>query len=265
MSPEGPASGRWSSELSRTVREALELVATPEVAGRLIFDALTEARLSALPTEHEDLRAWSQSDLVPLVAERLGEDAAAVVLDRIELVLRALGRIAEHRAKVARAETAPPVKRPVVVPSPKRRDDETVQITHEKKAPERPPERITVPPIAPMASGSGQRVVLVTADSRLGSELRVRVGTIVTVLSYRSLEELSRSPVGQVHTLVLDIRGLAREFELPVQPGTLVLWPADVKTRDRVANRFPRLSDVRFAGEEVGLDDLATVIRLAAE
>jgi hypothetical protein len=253
---DGPASGRWSAELSRLIREALELVSTPEVAGRLLFDALAEARLSALPNDLEDVRSFARTELAALVTERIGADAADAMLERIELVARALARIAEHQAKARRSTKSPPR------PSPKkRRDDETVPFAVEGRV----VKRATEPPPASVAGSTGARVVLVSADPRLGSELRVRVSSAATVLTYRTLEELSRSPVGQVHALVLDVRGTPDGFVLSVEPSTLVLWPASLPLRDAVADRHPHLPDVRFAGDEVGIDDLATLLRLAVE
>lgn len=223
------------------------MVVTPEVGGRLLFEALAEARLSRLPEDREELRAFAKNELSQLVAERIGDDAAHMMLERIELVLRALDRIAHERARV---------------PGERRREDATLPFQTEGKR----AERSTEPPSSPAISAqSAARVVLVSGDARLGSGLRVRVGALATVLTYRTLDELARSPIGVVHALVLDVRELGGPFELSLSPATVVLWPADLALRDEVAARHPHLDDVRFAGADAGIDDLATVIRVAVE
>jgi hypothetical protein len=308
---DGPASGRWSAEVSRAVREALEAVATPEVAGRMLFEALSEARLSALPEQHDDLRSFVEVELAQVIHDTLGPDAYGVVHERVELVLRVLSRIELHKSDrqkstrpparptlagpTSTSDTRPPPPSPIErsrpgieaidanrepswsslpsVPSLERwegkvRGDATLQAPLPLPRADAPrADRATLPPgppgISPSASASpSTRVVLVTADARLGSSLRVRLGASATVLTYRTMVELSRSPIGTVHLLLLDVRDLSRDTELAVKPGSVLLWPASVTERDRFASKHPHLADIRFAGHDASAEDIASVISL---
>lgn len=297
---EGPASGRWSAEVSRTVREALETVATPEVAGRLLFEALREARLSALPDGHDDLRAFVESELSPVIVDALGPDAATLVTQRIDTMLRVLARIQPGRPDTGRQATgedparreraisrtpvatqgavhgagtsiprdppSAPVDIAKIQPAQREtrrpaRGDATVQLVQDRETLTGPPSAVSGVPGSGV-SGAG-RVVLVTTDARLGSELRVRIGAGATVLTYRTPAELARSPVGAVHVLVLDVRDLSRDFELTTRARSVLLWPSDVEARDRFAARHPSLGEVRFAGDDAGIEDLASVVLLS--
>lgn len=291
------------------MREALEAVATPEVAGRMLFEALAEARLSALPEQHDDLRSFVELELTQVVQETLGPDAVMVMHERIELVLRVLSRIEQHRQPDAKRPSSRPVRatprvteratpQAPLVPRPlpaKGRGDATLELPSDamamgraeaepKSAPlTRPPpsgahslppvldptrtERETRPPpsgshVLPSTSLSTTRVVLVTADARLGSTLRVHLGATATVLTYRTLTELARSPIGSVQLLLLDVRDLPRDAELSTRAASVLLWPASISDRDRFANKHPHLADVRFAGHDASADDIASVISL---
>jgi hypothetical protein len=261
------------------VREALETVATPEVAGRMLFEALAEARLAGLPEAHEDLRAFADAELSQTVLETLGADAVTVVRERIELVLRVLSQVDLHTKK--RQSVRPPSKTPVAMPAadvretrrpPPRpaRDDATRELPSGELALERsgphvaPPaprtEWKTAPPLASAHASSGHRIVVVTADPRLGSELRVRLGAGATVLTYRTPAELARSPVGAAKVLVLDVRELARDAEVTSRAAKVLLWPASASVRARFAAKHPALHDVRSAGEDASVEDLAALI-----
>jgi len=257
------------------VREALETVATPEVAGRMLFEALGEARLAGLPEAHEDLRSFLDAELSQMVQETLGADAMMVVRERIELVLRVLSQVDLHAQK--RRSVRPPAKTPLAMPCadvretrrpPPRpeRDDTTrelprEELMHERSGPHPPrTEWKTAPPQVSAHASSGQRVVVVTADPRLGSELRVRLGSGATVLTYRTPTELSRSPVGAASVLVLDVRELPRDAEVTSRASKVLLWPASPSQRAHFAAKHPALHDVQAAGEDASVEDLAAMI-----
>ncbi len=256
------------------MREALETVATPEVAGRMLFEALAEARLSGLPDAHEDLKAFVDAELCQTVQDTLGSDAASVVRERIELVLRVLAQVELHSQK--RRSVRPPSKTPVATASPDRetrrppprveRDDATRELPSEDMARERSsPFAARVdwkngPPQSSPHASSGQRVVVVTADPRLGSELRVRLGAGATVLTYRTPAELSRSPVGAASVLVLDVRELPRDAEVTSRASKVLLWPASPSQRARFSAKHPAIHDVQSAGEDASVEDLAALI-----
>lgn len=241
----------------------------------MLFEALAEARLAALPEPHEDLRAFVDAELTQTVQDTLGADAAAVVRERIELVLRVLSQVEVHTQK--RRSVRPPSKTPVATPSPDvretrrpppprpERDDATREVSSGELALERsgphsaPSDWRTAPQTSAHAS-SGQRIVVVTSDPRLGSELRVRLGSGATVLTYRTPAELSRSPVGAASVLVLDVRELPRDAEVTSRAAKVLLWPASPSVRARFAAKHPALRHVQSAGEDASVEDLAALI-----
>jgi hypothetical protein len=85
----------------RLIRETLEGVLHPSTASTVFFEAL-QASGGALPTTPEQLATLVRGPLRRGLAERVGEDRGAEILDQLELMLAALGSKGRARRRPSR-------------------------------------------------------------------------------------------------------------------------------------------------------------------
>lgn len=162
------------------MREIVSAYAKDELADDLIYEALADAGLAALPERADDLREFAAVELRHAVASALGPDAADAVVTGLEPMLDVLSRMDQRASDQKRS-----------VPPPRGEADGA---RFRSEAPRSGPAKVA-------------RVAIITDDARLAVRVRVALGAGQDLARYRSLEELGQR--GRIHaSIVVDCRPL---------------------------------------------------------
>ena len=281
-----PASGPWSANVGRAVREILEAFASEAVATDVLLNALADGGFEAPPETADDLADFVHGALRAEVTAVLGGEVADAVADGLSPMIGMMRRTEREAAPAtpppARAgqrasrpdvpairahHSPPPVSSPPITSRPATPSQDTLRSASPRPSAERAP---TDPGDSPRATsrrdvrpitGIGMTdLAVITADPTLAAELVLRFPGRRVVVG-EALGELPRSRVVLVDTRhALD--ALRITWSASQAPQVAVLWPADARDRAYFEAFQPHVPRVVCAGDEAEIADVVMLVSL---
>ncbi len=274
-----------SSLVARTVREALEAVASPNMTVRILHRALHMARIHEVPGGGQDLRLFVSKHLKAAVDFAMGPETAEALLDDLEPILR----MADELEEVSRVRMSNSTQdMPAVRDEPDAMPSLPPLNFRNPKVPKAPPAGIKAPitrDVGPSTRPPPRDPF--ESDVRLRDDLAVPT-VLVTTLDLDRLHKISGHLAGEATVqLVGDVVELLEALQSAVRPiviidcmdpsvqpmtiatiaadipegSTVVVWGANATVYNQVESLAEHTKRWLRCGIEASSDDVSSLIQ----
>lgn len=228
---------------SRSVREALESVASPEVVKRMIAMALVAARRGAIPEDAPPFAAFVDGPLRSVVVQMLGHAEYEAVAERLAHVLQMATSQIRQRPETT-APAAPP-------PYDGWDEDSRVRISSPSSGSLRLDPDDPSTPIAPRAKPSAAApatVLLLTLDPLLVADTEARLAARSRVLRVHVTSDLLGTLAAGPRPIAVVVDAALPSIDVPTvaslasafpEGTTVVLWGMSDRQKERLVAMFP--------------------------
>ncbi|MDQ3037752.1 MAG: hypothetical protein M3Y87_35490 [Myxococcota bacterium] len=249
---------------SRSVREALESVASPEVVERIVAMALVAARRTTIPEDAPPFSRFVDGPLRDVVVQTLGVPEYEVIAER-------LGHVLQMATSQVRPREAPRPIAPPVLDDDSWDEDSRVRFSDKRPGSSRLVLELDDPGYVlerPRATTTPSTVLLLTLDPLLVADTESRLSA--RVLRIHVTGDLLAALASAPRPIALVVDAALPSIDVPTvaalssafPEGTVVvLWGMSERQKERLATMFPIAHGWIAGGTAASPADLLTPAR----